>query len=73
MNGELCYDVLQNEVKQFLAKTPAQGKIVFQQDLASWNTSDIVKEKIVKLKLKVLDWALKSSDMNPVEITLVYF
>ena len=29
MNGELCCNVLQNEVKQFLAKTPAQGKVVF--------------------------------------------
>ena len=33
MNGELYCDVLQNEVKQFLAKMPAQGKMVFQQDL----------------------------------------
>ena len=38
MNGELYCDVLQNEVRQFLAKTPAQGKMVFQQDLTQWHT-----------------------------------
>ena len=41
---------------------------MFQQDLAPWHTSNIVKEKIVKLKLRVLDWAPKSSDLNPVEM-----
>ena len=34
MNEELYYDVLHNEVKQFVRKTPAQGKMVFQQGLA---------------------------------------
>ena len=67
MNGELYCDVLQNEVKQYLAKTSAQGKMVFQQDLAPWHTSNIVKEKIVNLKLRVLDWAPKSPDLNPIE------
>ena len=66
--GKLYCDVLQNEVKQFLAKTPAQGKMVFQQDLSPWHTSNIVKEKVVKLKLRVLDWAPKSPDLNPVEM-----
>ena len=55
MNGELYCDVLQNEVKQVLAKIPAHGKIVFQQDLAPWHTSNIFKEKTVKLKLRILD------------------
>ena len=68
MNGEFYCDVLQNEVKQFLAKTPAQGKMVFQQDLSPWHTSNIVKEKIVKVKLRVLDCAPKSPDLNPVEM-----
>ena len=47
MNGELYCNVLKNEVKQFLAKTPLQRKMVFQQDLALWHTSHVVKEKIV--------------------------
>ena len=68
MNGELYCDVLQNEMQQFLAKIPAQGKMVFQQDLTSWHTSNIVKEKIAKVKLIMLDWALKSPDLNPVEV-----
>ena len=38
MNGKLYCDVLQNEVKQFSAKTPVQGKVVFQQDLIPWHT-----------------------------------
>ena len=68
MNGELYCDVSQNEVKQFLAKTPVQGRMVFEQDLTRWYTSNIVKEKVVKLKLRVLDWAQKSQDLNPVEM-----
>ena len=38
VNGELDCDVLQNKVKQFLGKIPAQGKMVFEQDLARWYT-----------------------------------
>ena len=55
MSMELYCDVLQNEVKQFLAKTQVQGKMVSEQNLAPWHTSNIVKEKLVKLKLRVLD------------------
>ena len=55
-------------MKQFLAKTPAQGRMVLQRDLAPWHTSNVVKEQIVKLKLRVLDWAPKSPDLSSVEI-----
>ena len=68
MNGELYYDVLQNEMKYFLEKFPAPGKMMFEQAFAPWHTSNIVKEKIVKLKLRILDWVPKSTDLNPVEI-----
>ena len=68
MDGELYCDVLQNEVKKFLAKIPAQGKMLFQQDLAPWHTSNIVKEKIVKLKLRMFEWAPKRPDLNLVEM-----
>ena len=51
MNRKLCCDVLRKEVKQFSAKTPAQGKMVFEQVLAPGYTSNIVKETIVKLML----------------------
>ena len=68
MNRALYCDVLQNEVKQLVAKIHEQGKIVFQQDLAPCHTSNIVKEKIVKPRLGVLDWAPKMPDLNPVEM-----
>ena len=68
MNRRLCCDVLQNEIKRFLAKIPTQGKIVFQPNLAPWYTSNIVKEKIVKPKLGLFDWAPKMPDLNPVEM-----
>ena len=45
MTKKLCYNILQNEVNQYLIKTPAQGKLVFEQDLAAWRTSNNVKEK----------------------------
>ena len=68
INGELHCGILRNEMKQFLAKTPAQGKMVFEQGLAPRYTSNIIEEKIVKLKLTVLDWAPESSDLNLVEM-----
>ena len=46
---------------------------MFHQDLAPWHTSNFVKEKIVKLKLRVLDWALKSPELNSVEIVWFIF
>ena len=39
--------------------------MMFEQDLVPWHTSNIVKEKIVKLKLRALEWALKRPDLNP--------
>ena len=55
MNGELYCDVLQNGVKQFLAKILVQEKMVFEQDLTPCHISNIVKEKIDKLNLRMLD------------------
>ena len=59
INVQLYCNVLQNEVKQFLAKTPATAKMIFQQGLAPWYTSNMVKEKIIKLKLNVPEWPPK--------------
>ena len=42
--------------------------MVSEQGLALWHTSSIVKEKLVKLKLRVLDWARKSPALNLVEM-----
>ena len=51
-------------MKQFLAKSPVQRKMVFQQDLVPWHTSNVVKEQTVELRLRVFDWAPKSPDLN---------
>ena len=68
MNGQLYCDTLQMELKHSLKKIPKQTKVTHQQDLAPWHTSDIVKDKIAKLKLTVLDWVPKSPDLNPIEM-----
>ena len=68
MNGKLYCDVLQNELKQSMAGITSKKKIIYQQDLAPWHTSNIVKDQIRKMKLKVLDWAPKSPDLNPIEM-----
>ncbi|CAF2016844.1 unnamed protein product [Rotaria magnacalcarata] len=68
MDGKLYCDVLQHQLKHSMAQIPKTTKILFQQDLAPWHTSNIVKEKIAKLRLDVLDWAPKSPDLNPVEM-----
>ncbi|CAF4617904.1 unnamed protein product [Rotaria socialis] len=68
MNGHLNCDVLQHELKQLITEIPNKTEMFFQQDLAPWHTSDTVKKKIAKVKLNVLDWAPKSSDLNPIEM-----
>ena len=66
-NGKYC-KILKNELKQSMAKLPGKTSIIFQHDLASWHTSDMVKDKIAKMKLNVLDWSSKSPDLNPIEM-----
>ena len=65
INGQLYCDILQMELKHSLKKIPKQTKVIYQQDLAPWHTSDIVKDKIAKLKL---DWVPKSPDLNSIEM-----
>ena len=68
MDGKLYCDVLQHQLKHSMAQIPKNTKILFQQDLAPWHTSNIVKEKIAKLKLDLLDWTPKSLDLNPIKM-----
>ena len=68
MNGMVYCDVLQKELKQSMAKLPKKTMFIFQQDLAPWHTSNLVKEKISKMKLNVLPWTAKSPDLNPIEM-----
>ena len=67
MNGQLYGGVLESELKRSMAKFPKRTKMVYQEDLAPWHTSNIVKDKIVKLKLNVLYWTPKSLDLVPIE------
>ena len=68
MNGQLYCDVSETELKRSMAKFPKKTKMVYQQDLAPWHKSNIVKDKIAKLKLNILDWTPKSADLNPQEM-----
>ena len=68
MNGNLYCDVLEHQLMPSIKQMPKKNEVFFQQDLAPWHTSNIVKDKIAKLKLNVLDWAPKSPDLNPVEM-----
>ena len=68
MNGTLYCDILQQELTQSMGKLPNKSAYTFQQDLAPWHTSKLVQEKMAKLKLNVLEWPVKSSDLNPIEM-----
>ena len=68
MNGTLYCDVLQQEMTQSMAKLPNKSAYTFQQDLASWHTSKLVHKKMANLKLNVLEWPAKGSDLNPIEM-----
>ena len=54
INEELYCYILETELKRFIAKFPTKTKMVYQ-DLAQWQTSNVVKERIAKLKLNVFD------------------
>ena len=51
-----------------MAQMPKKSNRCFQQDLAPWHKSNIVKEKIADLKLDILDWAPKSPALNRMEM-----
>ena len=63
MNGTLYCDVPQQELTQLMGQLPNKSAYTFQQDPAPWHTSKLVQEKMAKLKLNVLEWAAKSSDL----------
>lgn len=68
MNSELYCDVLEHQLKQSMQKLPMKNQMIFQHDLAPWHTSNVVMKKISQLKLKILDWPPKSSNLNPIEM-----
>ena len=41
---------------------------MFQKDPAPWDTSKLVQETMVKLKLNVLEWSAKSPDLISIEM-----
>ena len=52
-----------------MTKFAKKTKMVHEEDLAPWHSSNIIKDSVAKLKMKVLDWARKCSELNQVEIT----
>ena len=66
LDGQLYCDVLEIELKRFMAKFP-KTKMIYR-DFAPCYRSNIVKDKIAKLRLNVLDWAPKSPDLNSIEM-----
>ena len=54
INGQLYRDVLETELKGSMAKFPKKIKMNYR-DLELWHRSNIVKDKIAKLKLNVCD------------------
>ena len=68
MNGKLYCDIVQRQLKSSMVQMLKQKiKFYFQEDLTFWHISNIVKEKIANLKLDILEWALKSLYLNPIE------
>ncbi|CAF1495238.1 unnamed protein product [Adineta ricciae] len=67
MNSTKYCEVLKNQLIPSMKKLPNRHKFTFQQDLAPWHTSKMVKEQIKKLKIKLLDWAPKSPDLSVIE------
>ena len=70
MHRQMYCDVLDHQLKRSIAKLPDKGKIIYQQDLAPWYMSKMVKANMKKMKVKVLDWSTKSPDLNPIGFAL---
>ena len=68
MNGQLYCDVLETELKHSMAKFQMKITRVYQQDVAPWHMSNLVQDKIAKLKPNLLGLALKRPDLNPIEM-----
>ena len=61
-------DIFSGELKQSMAKSHDKDRIIDQRDLASWHAYDMVKAKMKKIKVKVLDRPAKSLDLNSIEL-----
>ena len=68
INGQLYCDILETKLNRSMATFPKETKMVYQEDVTLWQMWNIVKDKIAKLKLRVLDRAPKRPDLNPKEM-----
>ena len=68
MNRMTYCEVLRHELVQSMSMMSNKSELIFQQDLASWHTSNIVQATIKQMKLKVLHCVPKRPDLNPVEM-----
>ena len=46
MNGMTYYEVLRHELVQLMSMVPNKSELIFQQDLAPWDTSNRVQATI---------------------------
>ena len=68
MTGQLYGNVLETEMKRFMAKLPKKTKMIYQENFVPWQVSNIAKDKIASLQLIVLGWAPKDPDFNPIDM-----
>ena len=68
MTGQLYGNVLETELKRFMAKLPKKTKMIYQENFVPWQMSNTVKDKIAQLQLIVLDWAPKDPDLKPIDM-----
>ena len=68
MDGTLYCSVLETELKESTNVFRKKSDYLFQQDLAPWHMSNLVKGKIAKMTLNSLPWVAKSPDLNPIEM-----
>ena len=68
MNSQLYADILEEELQKSIKKLPKNTNVQFQHDNAPWHCSDLVKAKSkLKLKINVMDWPSKSTNLSCVE------
>ena len=68
MNGQLYCDVLETELKLSMAKLAKKLKWFTKKISHHGTRRNVVKDKIAKLKLSILDWAPKRLDLNSIEM-----
>ena len=67
MNSDKYKDILANYLLPILSDNDFRARRVFQQDLASCNTSKKMQTFFAQTDINLLDWPGNSPDLNPIE------